>query len=68
MGEEEILIPSSLDFHKDLTKFFFFLSLVFYFERAHKQGRGRERTPIRPHTVSTELKAGLDLMNCEIMT
>ena len=32
------------------------------------QGRGRERIPSRLHAVSTELEAGLELTNHEIMT
>ena len=30
--------------------------------------RERERTPSRLHTVSTEPRSGLSLMNCEIKT
>ena len=48
---------------------------LFIFEREtreHKQGgqreRGRDRVPSRLHTVHTEPDAGLQLMNCEIMT
>ena len=41
-------------------------------EREREQGRGgetgRERIPIRPHTVSAEPKAWLDLTNREIVT
>ena len=41
-------------------------------EREHKQGEGvrerRERNPSRLHAVSTELDAGLDPRNHEIMT
>ena len=54
--------------------FFFFLSLLIYFERKseNKRGRGREkgkeRIPSRLHAVGIEPKAGLELTNCEIMT
>ena len=33
-----------------------------------ERGRERERIPSRLHSVSAELDAGLELMNCEIMT
>ena len=35
---------------------------------AERRERGRERTPSRLQAVSTQLEAGLDLMNLEIMT
>ena len=55
-----------------------FLSLNIFFrfayferERESEQGRGREvrreRIPSRLYHVSTEPKAGLQLVNCEIM-
>ena len=36
-------------------------------DRKREMGEG-EGIPSRVHTVSTEPDAGLDLMNCEIMT
>ena len=45
--------------------------LFTYFEvRAseHEWRRGRDRIPTRLHAVSTEADAGLEPMNCEIMT
>ena len=47
----------------------FFLSLFIYFDKRERQReRGRERIPSRFHTVSAEPDAGLELMNCQIMT
>ena len=50
----------------------FFLSLFILRERDRERKgqreRGGERIPSRLHTVSTEPKAGLELMNHEIMT
>ena len=37
-------------------------------EQAHEQGIDTERIPNSLHPVSTEPKAGLELMNPEIMT
>ena len=37
-------------------------------ERERERGRGAERGRERIHTVSTEPDAGLNLMNCEVMT
>ena len=37
--------------------------------RSEREGEGqRERIPSRFHAFSAELDAGLELMNCEIMT
>ena len=50
--------------------FFFFRFIYFEREREHMGGaeRGRERIPRRLRTVSVEPKAGIKLMNLEIMT
>ena len=56
--------------------YYFFKSLLIYFERererGHKKDMGRaergERIPSRLHTVNAELEAGLELMNHEIMS
>ena len=37
-------------------------------ELVSRGGAERDRIPLRPHTVSEELNAGLEPMNCEIMT
>ena len=58
---------------------FYFLNLYLFIlrEKASTSGGGterkrekerRERIPSRPYAVSTEPDAGLELMNCEIMT
>ena len=53
----------------------FFFNVYFLRERKHKRGRGRERegnaesgAGSRLQAVSTETDAGLELINCEIMT
>ena len=50
---------------------FFFKSLFIYFERAHKQGRGRERgreSQAGPELAARKPHAGLDSVNHEIET
>ena len=59
--------------HTKLISFSFsFVTLFIYLERQSENGRGgergRERIPSRLLAVSTEPKAGLELMNGETMT
>ena len=71
-------LPSFLSSPSSFS-FFFFLSLLNYFEREHKskqvsmcrergRQRGRERIPSRLCAVSMEPNSGLDPMNLEIVT
>ena len=64
-----VLVTGEFFFNLEVASFFFFFSFVklIYFMRDHERGqgteRGRETIPSRLHTVSTELDAGLELMN-----
>ena len=61
-------------FHSQIEKIFLLNFILFLRETETAQvgerqrERGKERIPSRLHAASTEPNAGLELMNCEIMT